>query len=49
MGFIIAWCLRGYGTIGVFTFVAGAMFIVFLVIAILGPRTTGLRLEAISR
>jgi putative MFS transporter len=49
VGFIIAWCLRNFGTIGVFTFVAGAMFIVFLVIAILGPRTTGLRLEAISR
>ena len=49
VGFIIAWCLRNYGTIGVFTFIAGAMFIVFLVIAIMGPRTTGLRLEAISR
>jgi len=49
VGFIIAWCLRNYGTLGVFTFIAGAMFIVFLIIAILGPRTTGLRLEAISR
>jgi putative MFS transporter len=49
VGFMIAWCLRNYGTVGVFTFIAGAMFIVFLVIAILGPRTTGLRLEAISR
>jgi MFS transporter, putative metabolite:H+ symporter len=49
VGFMIAWCLRNYGTLGVFTFVAGAMFLVFLVIAILGPRTTGLRLEAISR
>ncbi|MBV8888111.1 MAG: MFS transporter [Alphaproteobacteria bacterium] len=49
IGFIIAFCLRNYGTIGVFTFVAGAMVIVFLVIAIVGPRTTGLRLEAISR
>jgi putative MFS transporter len=49
VGFIIAWCLRNYGTIGVFTFVAGAMFLVFLIIATLGPRTTGLRLEAISR
>jgi putative MFS transporter len=48
VGFIIAWCLRNYGTIGVFTFVAGAMFAVFAVIAVLGPRTTGLRLEAIS-
>ncbi len=49
VGFIIAWCLRNYGTVGVFSFVAGAMIIVFLVIALLGPRTTGLRLEAISR
>jgi putative MFS transporter len=49
VGFMIAFFLRNYGTLGVFTFVAGAMFAVFLIIAILGPRTTGLRLEAISR
>jgi putative MFS transporter len=49
VGFMIAFCLRNYGTLGVFTFVAGAMFTVFLIIAIFGPRTTGLRLEAISR
>jgi putative MFS transporter len=49
VGFMIAFCLRNYGTIGVFTFVAGAMFTVFVIIATLGPRTTGLRLEAISR
>ena len=49
IGFIIAFFLRNYGTIGVFTFIAASMVIVFLVIAIMGPRTTGLRLEAISR
>jgi putative MFS transporter len=49
VGFIIAFFLRNYGTLGVFTFIAGAMVIVFLVIAIMGPRTTGRRLEAISR
>ncbi|MBV9828575.1 MAG: MFS transporter [Alphaproteobacteria bacterium] len=49
IGFIIAFCLRNYGNTGVFIFIAGAMFIVFLVIATMGPRTTGLRLEAISR
>lgn len=49
IGFIIAYCLRNYGTIGVFTFIAGSMVIVFFIIAIMGPRTTGLRLEAISR
>jgi putative MFS transporter len=49
IGFIIAFCLRNYGTIGVFSFIAGSMVIVFFVIAIMGPRTTGLRLEEISR
>ena len=49
IGFIIAFCLRNYGTIGVFTFIAGSMVIVFFIIALMGPRTTGLRLEAISR
>jgi MFS transporter, putative metabolite:H+ symporter len=49
IGFMIAFCLRNYGTIGVFTFIAASMVIVFLVIALMGPRTTGLRLEAISR
>jgi len=49
IGFIIAFCLRNYGTNGVFIFIAGSMIIVFFIIAIMGPRTTGLRLEAISR
>ena len=49
IGFFIAFFLRNYGTIGVFVFIAGAMLMVFLVIAIMGPRTTGRRLEAISR
>jgi MFS transporter, putative metabolite:H+ symporter len=49
IGFIIAFCLRNYGSIGVFTFIAGSMIIVFFIIALMGPRTTGLRLEAISR
>jgi putative MFS transporter len=49
IGFMIAYCLRNYGSMGVFVFIAGAMLIVFLVIAIMGPRTTGRRLEAISR
>jgi putative MFS transporter len=46
--FMIAFCLRVYGTLGVFVFIAGAMVIVFLIIAIMGPKTTGRRLEAIS-
>ena len=47
--FMIAFCLRNYGTIGVFAFIATAMVLVFFIIAIIGPKTTGLRLEAISR
>jgi MFS transporter, putative metabolite:H+ symporter len=49
IGFMIAFCLRNYGTMGVFAFIAGSMIIVFFIIALMGPRTTGLRLEAISR
>jgi putative MFS transporter len=46
---MIAFCLRNYGTTGVFVFIAGAMLIVASVIAVMGPRTNRLRLEAISR
>ncbi len=49
VGFFVAFFLRHYGTLGVFLFIAGAMLIVFVVIASMGPRTTRLRLEAISR
>jgi len=49
VGFMIAFCLRNYGTLGVFTFIAGAMVIAATVIAAMGPRTARLRLEAISR
>jgi putative MFS transporter len=48
VGFFVAFFLRNYGTVGVFAFIAGAMVIVFAVIGIMGPRTTGLRLEEIS-
>jgi MFS transporter, putative metabolite:H+ symporter len=47
-GFIIAWFLKGYGTTGVFTFIAAAMVIVFIVIAAFGPATSRRRLEAIA-
>jgi MFS transporter, putative metabolite:H+ symporter len=46
--FLIAWVLKGFGTTGVFAFIAGAMLIVMLVIWSMGPRTTGLELEKIS-
>jgi MFS transporter, putative metabolite:H+ symporter len=49
VGFFIALFLRLYGTTGVFLFIAGAMIIVFAVIGAMGPRTTQLRLEEISR
>jgi putative MFS transporter len=47
-GFIIAFFLGRYGTIGVFGFIAGAMAVVFVVIAGFGPAVTGRRLEAIA-
>jgi MFS transporter, putative metabolite:H+ symporter len=49
VGFFIAFFLRNYGTTGVFLFIATAMVSVFIVIASMGPRTTNLRLKAISR
>ena len=47
-GFIIAFFLGRYGTIGVFSFIAGAMAIVVIVIAGFGPAVTNRRLEAIA-
>ena len=47
-GFIIAFLLGNYGTTGVFTFIAGAMVVVFIVIGGFGPPVTGRRLEAIA-
>jgi MFS transporter, putative metabolite:H+ symporter len=47
-GFIIAFFLGNYGTTGVFGFIAGAMVVVFIVIAGFGPAVTNRRLEAIA-
>jgi putative MFS transporter len=47
-GFIIAFFLGKYGTIGVFGFIAGAMVVVFVVIGVFGPPVTKRRLEAIA-
>jgi putative MFS transporter len=49
VGFMIAFFLRHYGTVGVFAFIASAMAVAIAVIALMGPRTARLRLEAISR
>jgi len=47
-GFVIAAILGHYGVTGVFVLIAGAMVLVFAIIAIWGPKTTGLRLEQIA-
>jgi putative MFS transporter len=47
-GFIIAFFLGRYGTIGVFSFIASAMLVVFVVIGGFGPPVTQRRLEAIA-
>ena len=49
VGFLVAFFLRNYGTIGVFGFIAAAMVACSLIISIMGPATTRLRLEQISR
>ena len=47
-GFLIAFFLGRYGTVGVFTFIAAAMLIVFVVIGLFGPAVSRRRLEAIA-
>ena len=47
-GFVIAWLLGQFGVAAVFIFVAGAMGMVILSVAVWGPRTNNLALEAIS-
>jgi len=47
-GFIIAFFLGNYGTLGVFGFIAGAMAVVVIVIGGFGPPVTRRRLEAIA-
>lgn len=47
-GFLIAFCLREFGTTGVFALITGCMAIVVISIGVFGPRTRGLHLEAIS-
>jgi putative MFS transporter len=46
--FFIAFFLRDFGPTGVFIFVAVCMGIVILTVAILGPRTNRLEVEAIA-
>jgi putative MFS transporter len=46
--FVIAWILKGFGSAGVFVFIAGCMIVVAVVIGAFGPRTRDLPLEQIS-
>jgi putative MFS transporter len=46
--FVIAFILRLYGNLGVFTVIAMGMLIVVLVISVWGPKTNRLRLEEIA-
>ncbi|GAB5095241.1 MFS transporter [Caballeronia sp. HLA56] len=46
--FIIAAVLKGFGTTGVFVFIAGAMLVVMAAIGLMGPRTRDMALEKIS-
>ncbi len=48
-GFVIADLLKTSGDVGVFSFIAAAMVGVALVIGVMGPRSTQLRLEDIAR
>jgi putative MFS transporter len=47
--FVIAAVLKGFGTVGVFVFIAGAMAVVMAAIGLMGPRTMGIALEKISK
>ncbi|KVG23673.1 MFS transporter [Burkholderia ubonensis] len=48
-GFIIAFLLRNFGVVGVFTGITGCMLVVALAIGLFGPRTNGVRLEELNR
>ncbi|NIE62703.1 MFS transporter [Burkholderia sp. Ax-1719] len=47
-GFLIGFFLRHLGVGGVFSLIAGSMFVVVLTIGLFGPRSRGLSLEQIS-
>lgn len=49
VGFMVAFFLHNYGTVGVFGFIASAMIACCIVIAAMRPPTARLRLEQISR
>jgi putative MFS transporter len=46
--FVIAALLSGFGAVGVFVFIAGAMAVVVLAVGLLGPRVSGESLETLE-
>ncbi|AOI66371.1 MFS transporter [Burkholderia territorii] len=48
-GFLIAYLLRNFGVVGVFTGITATMLVVAISIGVFGPRTNGLRLEEINQ
>jgi putative MFS transporter len=48
-GFIVAGLLASYGVTGVFVFIAAAMVLICAIVGFWGPKTNGVRLEAIAR
>jgi putative MFS transporter len=46
--FMIAALLSGFGSIGVFSFIAAAMAVVILAVGLFGPRTAGRSLESVA-
>ena len=47
-GFLIAALLKNFGVVGVFVLIAGSMCVVAAVIAIMGPKSSGIPLETLS-
>ena len=48
-GFMIAFFLQHFGTVGVFCFISASMLMVMLSIGIFGPLTRGRSLEEIAQ
>ena len=49
VGFFIANMLKSFGTMGVFILIAGSMGVVAVVVALMGPKSSGVPLEVLSR
>jgi MFS transporter, putative metabolite:H+ symporter len=49
VGYAVTFLLSTYGTVGVFSMIAAAMFVIVLAVGILGPRSNRLALETLSK